>query len=111
MIHTPSPQASAPLPLADHSKAVSFKLAGKTGKIIPMLLVCDSVRHHSRHFYVDLHGEGSDLILIDVSRLVAVIGDGGSLRHFNTQEVATIVSRLSSHICHLSLFKSIALPS
>lgn len=95
------------LNLADFQRATSFKLAGQTGRVIPQILHAGSKHHHSRFFYVEYPGTTGQVYQIDASRLVAVIGDGGTRRHFSAGDVARLLSGLSSRIDHHQLLKSL----
>ena len=106
---TPPTMPDPILALANFAKAARFTLAGKPGRVIPQLLQAGSSHHHSKFFYVEYPAEGGPCYQIDAARLIAVIGDGGSRRHFAAPEVATLLGALAASLDHHQLLKAVSL--
>jgi hypothetical protein len=95
------------LTLADLESPAPFQHHGTSGTVFPQFLQAGCKRHHSKWFYVEFPADNSgSFYQIDASRLVSLIGDGGTQRHFTAREVATILSRIHSNM-NLSTFLKI----
>jgi hypothetical protein len=93
----------------DHHKATTFTLAGKTGRVMPLFLDQVSRHYHSCQFHVEFPVDGGILHHLDATRLVAVIGDGGTCRHFSAPEVARILGGLSPKLDHHNFLQAVSL--
>lgn len=97
------------LALANLEKAADFTLATRQGRVIPQLLHAGARHHHSKYFYVEYPAHGGAIYQIDASRMVAIIGDGGSRRHFAAPEVASILGNLSPNLDAFNFLKAVSL--
>ena len=96
-------------PLINLAAASEFTQNGTSGKVYPKFLNAGEKFLHSKHFYVEFPADGKGKHkLIDASRLVSIIGDGGVQRHFKPSDVAKILSGIHVRFNMENLIKSIA---
>ena len=97
------------LHLADLDRAVPCTISGTPCRVVPQRNSAGSNTYHPRLFYVEYETDSGLFYQIDSSRLVAVLGDGGTGRSFNAKEVAYILGTLSSKLKQPEFLKSISL--